>query len=236
LKVILSPPKSFSRLVLEQISQVTMVMLILAVALFAAAGRLDWLVGWVYWIVHYLIALLTALWMLRINPELSQERTRPGKNIKRWDQIIVTINLCLTLGLYVVIGLDAGRFGWSSIPLLIRLLALFGFIPAFGLPLAASQANAFLSSRVRIQADRGHQVVDQGPYHFVRHPMYLGTLFFNLCLPLLLGSWWGLVVGGAMNLLVFVRTTMEDRTLQAELPGYAEYAKRVRYRLIPGIW
>jgi protein-S-isoprenylcysteine O-methyltransferase Ste14 len=210
--------------------------LVIFLALFVPAGRLDWWIAWIYWLAHFFISLLTALWLLHVNPELSQERFQPGKNVKQWDQVILVLNLLLTLGLYVIIGLDAGRFGWSEVPLAIRLLALLGFIPAFGLPLAASQANAFLSSRVRIQEDRGHQVADQGPYRFVRHPMYLGMLFFDLCLPLLLGSWWGLVVGGIMNFLVFVRTALEDRTLHVELPGYAEYASRVRYRLIPGLW
>jgi protein-S-isoprenylcysteine O-methyltransferase Ste14 len=210
--------------------------LVIFLALFVPAGRLDWWIAWIYWLAHFFISLLTALWLLHVNPELSQERFQPGKNVKQWDQVILVLNLLLTLGLYVIIGLDAGRFGWSEVPLAIRLLALLGFIPAFGLPLAASQANAFLSSRVRIQEERGHQVADQGPYRFVRHPMYLGMLFFDLCLPLLLGSWWGLVVGGIMNFLVFVRTALEDRTLHVELPGYAEYASRVRYRLIPGLW
>ncbi len=219
-----------------RILQITGMFLVLFIALFVPAGRLDWWIAWFYWLAHFYISLISALWMLRVNPELSQERFQPGENVKRWDQFILILNLFLTLGLYITIGLDAGRFGWSSVPLFIRLLALLGFIPAFGLPLAASQANAFLSSRVRIQDDRGHQVVDQGPYQFVRHPMYLGTLFFNICLPLMLGSWWGLVVGGLMNILVFVRTALEDRTLQAELPGYPEYASRVRYRLIPGLW
>jgi len=229
-------PKPFSRLVIVQISQTTLLFLILAAALFIPAGRLAWLEAWIYLVVHYLLALMTAIWMLRTNPELAQERTQPGKNVKHWDQTIVAINLTLTLALYIVIGLDAGRFGWSAVPWSVRLLGLLGFIPAFGLPVGAARANAFLSSRVRIQEDRGHQVVDSGPYRYVRHPMYVGMMFFDISLPLLLGSWWGMVVGGAMIVIVFVRTALEDRTLQAELPGYVEYTRKVKYRLIPGIW
>jgi len=111
-----------------------------------------------------------------------------------------------------------------------------GFIPAFGLPLWASKVNAFLSSRVRIQADRGHAVVAAGPYRYIRHPMYLGMICYDVSLPLLLGSWWGLAVTVAMVVAVIVRTALEDRTLQRELPGYGEYARQVRYRLFPGVW
>jgi protein-S-isoprenylcysteine O-methyltransferase Ste14 len=231
-----SPGQSFTRLVIKQLIQVTSYFLIIALALFIPAGHLGWLDAWLYLLFHYLIAFISAIWMVRLNPELARERNRPGENVKRWDQVIVALNLFLTLGLYIVTSLDAGRFNWSNVPGFLRLLSLLGFIPAFGLPLGAARANAFLSSRVRIQDDRGHQVVDGGPYRFVRHPMYLGMIFFDLSLPLLLGSWWGLLVGGVMVFVIFVRTALEDSTLQAELPGYAEYAGRVRCRLIPGIW
>jgi len=104
------------------------------------------------------------------------------------------------------------------------------------MPLWAMSANAYLSTMVRIQDDRGHQVVTTGPYRYVRHPMYVGTIFFGLCMPLFLGSWWTFVPCGLIVILFIIRTALEDRTLRDELPGYAEYAERVRYRLLPGVW
>jgi protein-S-isoprenylcysteine O-methyltransferase Ste14 len=204
--------------------------------LFVSAGRLDWWEAWAFLIVYFLMALGAALWMLRTNPELARERDRPGRNVKSWDNLLVGLNLLLTLALFAVIGLDAGRQVRSEVPLGVRALGLLGFIPAFGLPLWASKVNAYLSSRVRIQADRGHAVVAAGPYRYIRHPMYLGMICYDVSLPLLLGSWWGLAVTVAMVVAVIVRTALEDRTLRRELPGYGEYARQVRYRLFPGVW
>ena len=228
--------KLTTRLVVSHLLQVTVMIGVLGGVLFASAGRLDWWEAWAFLIPYYLIALSTALWMLRTNPALVQERNRPGPNAKAWDNALVGVNLVLTLGLFVVTGLDAGRFRWSEAPAIVRALGLLGLIPAFVLPLWASRVNAFLSSRVRIQQDRGHHVISEGPYRWVRHPMYLGTVFFNFSLPLLLGSWWGLLPGAAMNVIVILRTRMEDKTLQNELPGYGKYSRQVRYRLFPGIW
>jgi protein-S-isoprenylcysteine O-methyltransferase Ste14 len=134
----------------------------------------------------------------------------------------------------VVIGLDAGHFGGSHVPWAVRLVALLGFVPAFGLPLLASSANPYLASTVRIQHERGLSVVSAGPYARIRHPMYVGMILFNLCLPPLLGSWYGLGVSALAIGPVILRTALEDRTLEAELPGYADYAERVRWRLVPG--
>ncbi|MBC8493062.1 MAG: isoprenylcysteine carboxylmethyltransferase family protein [Chloroflexi bacterium] len=216
--------------------QTTVMFLVIGGILFVSAGRLDWWEAWVFLIVYFLIALVTAMWMLRTNPELVQERDRPGQNVKSWDNLLVGFNLLLTLALFAVIGLDAGRQGCSEVPLGVRAVGLLGFIPAFGLPLWASKVNAYLSSRVRIQQERGHEVVAVGPYCYVRHPMYVGMIFYDVSLPLLLGSWWGLVVGAAMIGVVIVRTALEDRTLQRELPGYGEYSQQVRYRLFPRVW
>jgi protein-S-isoprenylcysteine O-methyltransferase Ste14 len=97
-------------------------------------------------------------------------------------------------------------------------------------------ANAFFSAVVRIQTDRGHQVADRGPYRFIRHPGYLGAIAFSLGVPLLLESWWALIPGLMSVILFLVRTHLEDQTLQEELPGYSEYAQKVRFRLFPGFW
>lgn len=224
------------RLVARQVLQTVGMFLVLGGVLMGAAGRFDWWEAWAFLILYFFIALASALWMTQTKPELAQERARPGRNVKKWDNLLVGLNLLLTLAMYAVIGLDAGRYGWSKIPLWVRVVGISGFIPAFGLPLWASKVNAYLSSRIRIQNDRGHTVIAEGPYRYVRHPMYVGMIFYNIIVPLVLGSWWGLAVGGVMIAAVIVRAALEDRTLQRELPGYKEYSQRVRYRLFPGVW
>jgi protein-S-isoprenylcysteine O-methyltransferase Ste14 len=216
--------------------QTLVMFLVIGGVLFFSAGRLDWPEAWAFLLVYFLIAVVTAIWMLRTNPELIQERDRPGRNAKSWDNLLVGLNLVLSLALFAVIGLDAGRYGWSEVPLEARALGVLGFIPAFGLPLWAAQVNAYLSSRVRIQQERGHTVVAAGPYRYVRHPMYAGMICYDVSVPLVLGSWWGLAVGAAMIAAVILRTAQEDRTLYWELPGYEAYSRQVRYRLLPGVW
>ena len=224
------------RLIMTQLLQVIVMFFIMGSILFVSAGRLDWWEAWVFLIIYFFIALVSAVWMLRTNSDLVQERNRPGQNVKPWDNLLVGINLLLTLALFVVIGLDAGRQGWSKVSLVVKAIGLLGFLPAFGLPLWASKTNAYLSSRVRIQQERGHAVVAVGPYRYVRHPMYVGMIFYDVSVPLLLGSWWGLAVSVTMIVMVIVRTALEDRTLQRELSGYREYSQQVRYRLLPRVW
>ena len=138
---------------------------------------------------------------------------------------------------YVVASLDA-RWGWSPpMPLGARIAGLVG--AAFGydvLLVWAMSTNAFFVATVRIQSDRGQSVVSGGPYRYVRHPGYLGTILLHLGVPFLLGSWWALIPGVAAVVVMIVRTALEDGTLRAELPGYAAYADRVRWRLLPGVW
>jgi protein-S-isoprenylcysteine O-methyltransferase Ste14 len=204
--------------------------------LFLSAGRLDWWEVWIFLVVYYGVALISQLWLMRHDAALDQERHRLGPNTKSWDRVIVTLNWTLTLVLLVIIGLDAGRFRWSWVPLEWRLAGGLGLIPSFGLTLWAARTNTFLSGQVRIQTERGHYTVTGGPYRYVRHPMYLSMIVYDLCLPLLLGSWWALCVAGLMIALIVVRTALEDRTLLAELPGYCAYTRQTRYRLIPKLW
>jgi len=204
--------------------------------LFFAAGRLDWWEVWLFLVIYYMVALIGQLWIMRRDPALDQERSRLGQNVKAWDRAIVVANWILTLALLIVIGLDAGRLHWSAVPLGWRLAGGLGLIPCFGLTLWAARANTFLSGQVRIQTERGHHAVTGGPYRYVRHPMYLSMILYDVCLPVLLGSWWALWVSGLMIALIVFRTALEDRTLQNELTGYAAYTLQTRYRLIPGLW
>ncbi len=140
------------------------------------------------------------------------------------------------LAVWIVAGLDE-RFGWSA-PFApwVQVVALVAVALSYLLGNWAMVANRYFSSVVRIQEDRGHTVVSGGPYRFVRHPAYTGSLFGTLAMAIALGSWWALIPAGVDAVGLIVRTGLEDRTLQAELPGYANYARQTRYRLFPGIW
>jgi protein-S-isoprenylcysteine O-methyltransferase Ste14 len=158
------------------------------------------------------------------------------KDAKTWDKIILVTYSVLVMIMFVVTGLDSIRFQWTRVPLEVKILGFLGFIPAFLLVFWTMRENRYLSEVVRIQEERGHEVCTTGPYRYVRHPMYAGVIIFIICLPLALGSFIALFLS-ALNVLVFlIRTSLEDKTLQNELPGYKEYAERVRYRLIPGLW
>jgi protein-S-isoprenylcysteine O-methyltransferase Ste14 len=176
------------------------------------------------------------LWMKKKSPGLLKERMSTKKDAKSWDKkIIFGYTLCLMIMLAVA-GFDAVRFRWSRVPLSLKIAGFLGFIPTFLLAFWAMTQNPYLSDLVRIQKDRDHRVCTRGPYEYVRHPMYVGVILLILCLPLALGSFYALIPGSLIILLFVLRTFLEDKTLQAELPGYKAYADRVRYKLIPGIW
>ncbi|UCC65296.1 MAG: isoprenylcysteine carboxylmethyltransferase family protein, partial [Anaerolineae bacterium] len=141
-----------------------------------------------------------------------------------------------TMVSWVVAGLDA-RFEWStSVPLALHIGGLIASVLGWALFMWAMGANAFFSEAVRIQEERGHTVVTNGPYRYVRHPGYVGAILALLATPLLLGSLWALVPAGLAAIGYVVRTGLEDKTLQEELDGYKDYTRQVRYRLLPGVW
>jgi protein-S-isoprenylcysteine O-methyltransferase Ste14 len=226
---------SLERSGIRRIVQVLVSILLIGALLFLSAGRLDWLWGWLFLAAFFLLMLASAFVMSK-SPDLINERGRRAENIKGWDKALMGIYSLVLFTVPVVAGLDAVRRGWSEMSLALHLIGVALAIPAMIMPLWAMSANAYLSTMVRIQDDRGQQVVTTGPYRYVRHPMYVGTIFFGLCIPLFLGSWWAFIPCGLIVVLFIIRTALEDRTLQEELPGYAEYAQRVRYRLLPGIW
>ena len=220
---------------INRIIQVLGSLLVFGVILFAAAGRLDWWDAWIFLGIYLAGVLINGLWSIRHNPEMINERGRIGANAKSWDKVIGIFYLIFLIGIYVVAGLDE-RFNWSMAPLWVKLLGGIAFALSMALTFWVMKTNTFLSTFVRIQDDRGHTTVTSGPYRFVRHPMYVGILLMSLGMPLLLGSWWA-VIPGVLNIILFIiRTALEDKALQAELPGYEEYARKVRYRLIPGVW
>ena len=211
--------------------------LFVAAVLFASAGRLDWVMGWVYLGVFLAFDVATALVLLPKSPELLVERNRIQEGTKGWDQVLVRLAaVYLPMAAWIVSGLD-DRFGWSvQIPPALQIVALVVVVLGYALVVWAMASNPFFSATVRIQADRGHTVATGGPYRYVRHPGYLGAILFTLLMPILLGSLWALIPAGLALPAYVVRTALEDRTLHAELAGYPEYVARVRYRLLPGVW
>jgi protein-S-isoprenylcysteine O-methyltransferase Ste14 len=210
--------------------------LVLTAILLIAAGRWDWVMGWVYTATYACLAVIGVL-AVPLDPELVEERTQIKEGVKEWDKRITVIGSVLyPLAILIVAGLDA-RYGWSPrFPPALQLASLA--IAAGGnlMSIWATAVNRFYGRFVRIQRERGHIVISDGPYRYVRHPGYLGQIIFSLASALALGSLWALVPGGLFAVLLIVRTALEDRTLQEELDGYKAYARTVRHRLIPEIW
>jgi protein-S-isoprenylcysteine O-methyltransferase Ste14 len=203
--------------------------------LFLAAGRLDWVWGWAFLGTYALVSVVTLL-IVPLTEELVEERTRLKADVKSWDKILAPFMTVFFLALLVVAGLDM-RNGWS--PLLPAWAQIAGLVfVALGYLLIAwaTRVNRFFSRFVRIQKERGHTVVTDGPYRIVRHPGYVGTLISLLAPPVALGALWAFVASGLLAVGVVIRTALEDRMLIEELPGYSDYAQKTRYRLLPGIW
>lgn len=205
--------------------------------LFLAAGRLNWWGGWAFLGLNAFSLVLTAVLLIPRRPDMLAERSKMQANTKAWDRVLAPLVAMVTpLVMMITAGLDA-RFGWSgTIPPALWIAALLLAAGCQGFVLWAMLNNPFFAATVRIQNDRGQQVVRSGPYGMVRHPGYLGAVIFNLAAPLVLGSWWTFIPALISIGLNVLRTTLEDRTLQAELPGYREYAQAVRSRLFPGVW
>lgn len=210
---------------------------LLAASLFLSAETIDWPNAWGYVFLTALVLILDAVVLISVSPELLGERSRYQKGAKNWDQILS--RLMATIGpllIWITSSLDF-RFSWSpQLPILLVVLSSFLFFAGSMFTLWTMGANRFFLGMVRIQEERGQTVVKDGPYKFVRHPGYLGSLFFLVFTSIMLDSWWGLIPAILTCGVVFLRTYLEDITLKEELPGYQEYTAEVRFRLIPGSW
>ncbi|KPL82034.1 hypothetical protein SE15_13005 [Thermanaerothrix daxensis] len=207
--------------------------------LFLSAGRLQWWEGWAYIGMTLFVLVLSRALIILKNPDLARERVEASKkeDIKVWDKILVPlIAIYGPLISWIIAGLDE-RFGWTpDLPDFIQIIALGAMFLGSMIATWAMLVNRFFSSHVRIQADRGHTVVSAGPYRVVRHPGYAGSILAWIAAPVFFSSYWVAIPSIVVITLTIIRTALEDRMLQKELAGYREYAERVRYRLIPGIW
>lgn len=202
------------------------------------AWRWDWGEAWLYALL-LIGAFVVSRWIAaRRNPDLIAERARLMRqpDAKPWDKILVP---CLFIGnvlQLLVVGLDA-RGGWSApVNDAARIAALVGLVIGLALSSYALIENRFFSGVARIQTERGHYVIDSGPYRWMRHPGYAGALLLYLATPFWFSALWALLPSALLVVVLVMRARLEDRMLQAELPGYRNYARRTRYRLLPGVW
>lgn len=228
----MSATPEFHRLLMRKfIRRTTVSLLFVGAILFGAAGTLNWPEAWIYLALAAAMSFGGGFWLARRDPALLSERLgsliQPEQ--KGWDKVLMVVMLALWTGWIILMGLDAGRYHWSEIPLALQGAGLALIYLGAYLVWLTLKANSYAAPVVKIQKARGHVVVTSGPYARIRHPMYAGALLFIAGVPLLLGSWWGLAAGVGLVLII-------GQTLAAELEGYADYAARVRYRLVPYLW
>ena len=209
----------------------------IAVVLMLAAGQWDWIAGWVYVGIFLAFDAASAIVVIPRNPELLIERITRNKDVAAWDKIIMPMAAgLLPLFSWIIAGLDL-RYGWEpEVRLSLQAAGLVLTVIGHAIVVWALGANAFFSAIVRIQEERGHSVATGGPYRWIRHPGYVGAILFSGAIPFLLGSWWALIPSLGSMILYVIRTDLEDKMLYEELPGYADYAQEVKFRLIPGVW
>ncbi len=210
-----------------------------AVILFCSAGRLAWGWAWAYLGISVAVIAVNGPILLSRDRDLVAERGAgyEREGAKTWDKWLGGVaSLLSSFASILVAGLDL-RYGWTPAPGIgVHLAAAAAFLAGYALASWAMLVNPFFSTVVRIQKERGHTVADRGPYTVVRHPGYVGFIVSSLATPLLLGSVWALIPAALATCLMIARTALEDRMLRNELPGYAEYAAKVRFKLVPGVW
>ncbi len=202
------------------------------------SGKWTWWQGWACAATYILSFVLSRLIAARQHPDLIAERARfmQAQDTKPWDKVLAPLLGVGSTFVLLVAGFDQ-LFGWSSpFSAGINLLALVGILLGYAFSSWALIENRFFSGTVRIQTERGHHVISTGPYQIVRHPGYAGALLAYVFVPLLLDSAWAFVPTVLLTIVLVVRTALEDQTLQAELPGYKQFAQKTKYRLLPGIW
>jgi len=202
------------------------------------SARWDWWEAWVYAGVGILGFFISRLIAGRRHPDLLKERAKSFQtpDSEAWDKILSPGLMILGAIIPLAAGLDM-RFGPSAqFPIIFKVLAALIIVFGYAIGAYAMFVNRYFSGVVRIQKERGHQVVDQGPYRWVRHPGYSGTILANLAIPLLLDSLWTFIPVLLSLVVILIRTSLEDQTLQEKLPGYRAYAQKVPFRLFPGVW
>jgi protein-S-isoprenylcysteine O-methyltransferase Ste14 len=212
-------------------------LLLMAATFFIAAGNLFIGRAWLYFGFLALVYTVSSLIFIKFNPELLNERAKERENTKSWDKLLLSLYLLIGFfGINLVAGLDVGRFHWSGLAMGYMIPGTIIYLVSAALGAWAMVTNKYFEATVRIQEDRDHHVVRDGPYRIVRHPGYLAILLGIAAIPLMIGSLYAFYCSAAVFIIMITRTALEDGALRQELKGYSDYAQKVRYRLIPYIW
>jgi protein-S-isoprenylcysteine O-methyltransferase Ste14 len=228
--------KKTSLAVLAWVIRMIIFLTVSTLILFLIAGDWHWSGGWWYLGLQIVNATLKGFLLIAVRPELQERRKKPGEGTKDWDKVLSPLMALSTLVISLVSALGYRLAGQWDVDLWLRILAVIIGTGGYLLTLWSMRQNAFFEGSVRIQSDYNHQVISEGPYRLVRHPGYLGLTLYNIVLPVVMESVWGFLGVGYYFVLLIWRTSLEDRFLRENLPGYADYAQRTRWRLFPGIW
>ncbi len=218
--------------------QLVFVLIILPLLPILISQRWNWWEAWTYTAINVVGFIVSRALAARRNPDILAERAHSMemKDTKSWDKVLAPLLAYGNIITLIIVGLDA-HFAWTSpFSLTAKLVSLLVMLLGYSFGSWALIENRFFSGVVRIQTDRGHHVVDSGPYRLVRHPGYAGAMWTYLLIPIFLDSLWAFIPVILTLVVLFIRTALEDKTLQVELPGYKEFARKTRYRLFPGIW
>ncbi|MHA2391701.1 MAG: methyltransferase family protein [Promethearchaeota archaeon] len=225
-------PKKISKLLM--VTAVAMVTVFLGIGLFIPAGTLKWIEAWIYLSIFLIFFTTYVLYFGKHDPELLQKRAKPQFR-ERWDKLVMLLMGFGFFPTFILPGFER-KYNWSTVPILVEIIGFIGL--SFGLILIffVMKENTFLSKAVEIQKERGHKVITTGPYRVVRHPMYLGFIFFIVFYCLAIGSVYSLIPTTLGITGIIIRTIFEDRMLHEDLEGYKEYALKTKKKLVPFIW
>jgi protein-S-isoprenylcysteine O-methyltransferase Ste14 len=205
--------------------------------LFVPAGTIRWIEAWIYIIIQFSASISIGLWLRKNDPELLKDRMEVmKKTVRGWDKALQLSMTPFFIALLVIPGLEVVRYNWTYIPTEMKLVGFIALFLSLTIFFLVIRENTILSRVVEIQQDKGHRVIMTGPYKYIRHPMYVAVCVMFFAIPLALGSLYGMIPAFFLAVALIIRTFFEDKILHKELDGYVEYAKKTRYRLLPGIW
>jgi protein-S-isoprenylcysteine O-methyltransferase Ste14 len=211
---------------------------VMALVLFLAAGRWDWAEGWAFVAIFAVGSALFVSWLLKRDPALLASRMNVAARADQpwWDRLFLLGFIGFWFVWLAFMAADAQRWHWSHVPLWAEASGGLLIVAGFAATIPVFAANSFAAPVIEVQKARGQRVIDTGPYALVRHPMYAASTLYLIGMPLLFGSWYGLIGTAAFLIGVSIRAMGEERKLARELPGYTDYMARVRWRLVPGVW
>ena len=212
-------------------------LIFIGAVLFGTAGTFNWPEAWIYIVIQFGWSIAISVFLWNHDIELLKDRMKFTKrSAKGWDKVMTFVSMPFYILYLVIPGFDAVRYQWSHVPVWAKVACFIMIIPSFMWISWIMKENTFLSRFVEIQEERGHKVITTGPYRFVRHPMYISAMILMIVWPIALGSLYALIPTAFIVVFIIVRTFLEDKTLHKELEGYVEYAQKIKYRLLPGIW